>query len=126
MPRHHNRAILSEITEKGLDPKKEYVAGKNGLTLSASELKKIDKPTVTNSKSDKQNPAPEAKVKVEAKVVSEEVELTQLTSSVEFDVVDNSNDVPQDQGSQEEDLTTQLAEKETKVKKKPKSKLDQS
>ena len=41
MPRHHNRAILSEITEHNLNPAKEYVAGKNGLMLSAKELKKI-------------------------------------------------------------------------------------
>ena len=40
MPRHHNRAILSEITEKQLDPNKEYVAGKHGLTLSFNEKKK--------------------------------------------------------------------------------------
>jgi hypothetical protein len=40
MPRHHNRAILSEITEKQLDPNKEYVVGKHGLTLSFNEKKK--------------------------------------------------------------------------------------
>jgi|GEM_PF-5301586 len=40
MSRHHNRALLSEITEKQLDPKREYVVGKHGLTLSSKELKK--------------------------------------------------------------------------------------
>lgn len=45
MPRHHNRAILSEIAEQNLDPTKEYVAGKNGLTLSPKELKKVSAST---------------------------------------------------------------------------------
>lgn len=40
MSRHHNRAILSEIIEKQLDPNKEYVVGKHGLTLSFNEKKK--------------------------------------------------------------------------------------
>lgn len=31
---HHNRARLSEITERNLDPNKKYVAGKHHLVLS--------------------------------------------------------------------------------------------
>lgn len=43
MSRHHNRAILSEITKKQLDPNKKYIAGKHGLTLSLSEKNKVIK-----------------------------------------------------------------------------------
>jgi hypothetical protein len=40
MSRHHNRAILSEITEKQLDPNKKYVLGKHGLASQGKNSEK--------------------------------------------------------------------------------------
>jgi len=37
MSRHHNRAILSEINQKNLNPAKKYISGKNGLVLKLNE-----------------------------------------------------------------------------------------
>jgi hypothetical protein len=37
---HHNRARLAEISEKGLDPTKKHVAGKNGALIDSTKVAK--------------------------------------------------------------------------------------
>lgn len=82
MPRHHNRAILSQITEQNLDPTKEYVAGKNGLTLSSKELKKIS--VATTSEEPKK---PQVQVQPQAEVVAQPVVASTIETKEEEKVV---------------------------------------
>jgi hypothetical protein len=56
MSRHHNRAILSEITEKQLDPNKKYVLGKHGLASQGKNSEKENTKAVV---------VPEALIEVE-------------------------------------------------------------
>lgn len=105
MPRHHNRAILSTITEQGLDPTKEYVVDKKGLKLSSNELKKLNSQQLTNISNLNQ----EIKQATLACQIHEEVNIVE--EQVVTNKIETTNEIQ----------TT----KETKIKKKTKSKTDQ-
>jgi len=108
MSRHHNRALLSEITEKQLDPKREYVVGKHGLTLSPKELKKESdedislvfekhveltikqKPTSEKKQVEETKPQIEVVASIEAKL--EEQEFVAIQEEESDSQIDNKND----------------------------------
>jgi hypothetical protein len=130
MPRHHNRAILSEITEKQLDPNKEYVAGKHGLTLSLNEKKKernesgnestISVPEVVVTKISNEQALKEESVKQPLSSKDEDKQEAQTPTVVESTPLVSSE--TEDSSEQESKLETN-GEKDNKKKKVNKPKL---
>lgn len=116
MSRHHNRAILSEIAEQNLDPTKEYVAGKNGLTLSSRELKKIS--VATTSEEPK-------KLQVQQGVVTQPVAASIIETKEEEKVVVEVNTEEAVETLAVDEVDTS-SDKTAKSKKKNKKSADQS
>jgi hypothetical protein len=129
MPRHHNRAILSAITDRNLDPTKNYVVGKSGLRLSSKDARKFEVSDLKHTVKDEilQLPSTE-KVLLQEKNDLPSVESLdsvdeKLTDA--FEKQDQFNVEISDVDSVSENT---FSEKQTKFKKKvkPKTSADQS
>jgi len=134
MPRHHNKAILAAITEQGLDPTKAYVTGKNGLTLSTSELKKRRSPVaipVSPLSQIEEKETAALKEVVPPKEKEEEKEVVPPKEKEE-EPVKAVVDMPQEQSDLTSNETVEVTEeektpvKDSKFKKKAKAKVDQT
>jgi len=117
MSRHHNRAILSEINQKNLNPAKKYISGKNGLVLKLNE-------TSINTKVNVDDAVQSLHIKETLQDLSQDLSIIDVAKISEVSTLDVSEADASDTNENEEEKNISKYNSKTAFKKleKPKKK----